>query len=818
MEQDSSFFIRRLVENVSDAMIASDPDFSIREWNPQAVALYGFTREEALGHRIVDLTHREYTDCTREDVLAEFQQTGQWQGEVIERTKSGRMIRVYCKVSKIYSQAGDYIGIVSVNRDITDARLREIRRERVYRIYRLIAEAAAACTGRRQLGQCVADGFATVPGIRGAVIVLTADPRTESPRIVCASPGVEDNLVQSLTEDASLNNRLNHRDGTVIVEDTRQTGDGSIRLDVLRDYGYTALLACGIRSPETTAIGTLYLLTDRYMHVCDDDMHHMKNYSHMLASAVHRVTAHEAHKISERKFRTIFENILDVFFRIEPDGTLRMLSPSGFDFIGKTDPTDVIGRSVQELMSIPRENLESFVNKVINEKTVHNYFWEFKDADGSLRQADINARVVPDHNGTPLFIEGIIRDVTDRVKMEAELRQKDRLENMGFLVGSVAHTFNNNLTAVLGNISVAKFHSGEDSRLAGFLDKAEAACLMARQTVQNLMMITGDLRPHQDYIEPETVIRAAVDTIRNRFQVRFVLNIPENLPRIKANEKLLKQVFIHILTNAAEAMDCPFIEESIDAAGAGVSDSDAADGNSADTVQDSGSSRIGTITIDAKVLTPPPDSSEAQVPAIEIRFEDTGPGIAPDARMRVFEPFFTTRSQSRGLGLSVSRSIVRRHDGSITLTSSEDTGTEVLIRLPVETPQTDTLDTREGLRILILEPETGVRTVFVELMKELGHRAEGVGTGRDFLNRFKYNIDKQMPFDVVFIDMGARDSQSGLNLLHLIRKSDSGIRAIATTGYPDHIAANQFEDLGFDGRLLKPFRLDAVEAELNRIL
>ena len=460
MKQDSGFFFRRLVNDVSDAMIAADPDMLIREWNKAAESLYCYSRAEAQGKPMAELVRREYVGITKKKAVEFFQKTGEWNGEVFDYTSDGRRLRIQTFISKIHGVTGELIGIVAINRDITEQRRRQLRDNRNSQIYRLLAEASATCKTKVDLCTMIVDRILSIVGAKTVFLHLNSNDDQEE--CVCISSGDNVNLIDFLTQDTSILEQVYQRGERIYVENLHQTTKNAEWVDLLRQHGYRSMLVAPIGISEYDPVGLFCVLTDKSLDICEDDKKYMENFSNMMASALHRVVIEEQSRSNEHKLRTIFEHIIDVYFRIKPDGILETISPSGLALFRYTDEATIIGQNIRSWMFAKNTAFDLFLSDLFLSKSVKNYDFQAKTSSGETLEMEVNARFVTDSSGGTKYIEGIMRDITERKRMEAELRQKAKLENMGFLIGSVAHSFNNNLTAVLGNISLSQ-HYAEDN-------------------------------------------------------------------------------------------------------------------------------------------------------------------------------------------------------------------------------------------------------------------------------------------------------------------------------------------------------------------
>ncbi len=250
-------------------------------------------------------------------------------------------------------------------------------------------------------------------------------------------------------------------------------------------------------------------------------------------------------------------------------------------------------------------------------------------------------------------------DITERKRAEEQLRQKQRLEGLGILAGGIAHDFNNLLVGILGNASLALDILGPATqardRLEDLISASERAAALTRQ----LLAYAGKEQPVTRPIDLSAVVRELVGLLRTSIprNVYLTLDLDDLLPSVNADPTQLQQVIMNLVINAAEAIpeDMP------------------------GKVRISTAARRPNAEDDAHALMPLPGSDKIWV---ALTVTDTGQGMTPEVRSRIFDPFYTTKFTGRGLGLSAVLGIVKAHQGTITLKTSPGAGTTFTLLLP----------------------------------------------------------------------------------------------------------------------------------------
>ena len=479
--------------------------------------------------------------------------------------------------------------------------------------------------------------------------------------------------------------------------------------------------------------------------------------------------------------RLLLNDVSDAIIASDTEHVIREWNPAAEKLYGYTRD-EVAGLTVLEVTC--RRYLDTTREEVLKQFD-RDGFWEGdvreKHKDG--RSILVHTRVSQVHSVTGEYIGlvAINRDITQERKIQEEFLQKSRLEFMGFLIGSVSHLLNNHLTAILGSISVSRHYAKDHDKIQNFLSKAEQACFSIRNTIRQLMFVSGDVSPVYRSLDIHSVIQQAIRSCQSCPDIRFHLNTEPDLPKLWGNPDHLLLVFRNIFDNAVEAME-----------------------------------NSGDISITAAIDNEFVPENNSGLPGVTIRVTDTGPGIAAELYSKVFEPFFSTRNEARGLGLAVSRSIVRQHGGSIMVASPDTGGAQVVISLPVPTPGT-CKNKENPVRILVFEPDDLMCQVLCDLIRELGCFVCGATTGRESFDEFSKYLEDDNAFNLVILDIDGENPEAVNTTIARIRKEIPNIRVIAASGNTAHPLRAEFAIRGFTGWLTKPYRLEDIEKEISRV-
>lgn len=368
------------------------------------------------------------------------------------------------------------------------------------------------------------------------------------------------------------------------------------------------------------------------------------------------------------------------------------------------------------------------------------------------------------------------RHLEERERMEEERIRTQKLEGLSALAGGVAHDFNNLLTAVLGNVSLLKLRDPGGNY--DLIDDVERACLRARDLTRQLLGFSKASVPVRRVFDPGPVIRdTAVFALRGT-NARCEVDLPDDLWRLDADEAQVAQVVQNLALNAAQAMPGG-----------------------------------GTVRLTAgNVPTDPPQ--------VRISVQDHGPGIPAEHVQTIFDPYFTTKPEGSGLGLTTCHSIVTRHGGRMDLDTGPR-GTTFHVFLPAShAPPTQHMKNPAvgipgGGRVLVMDDDPSVRRVAGLMLRHLGYDPEFACDGQEALQRYR---DAESPWAAVIFDLTVPGGMGGKDAIRHLLQIDPEVRAVVSSGYSEDPVMNDFRTYGFRGMLAKPYTLQELASALDSVV
>ena len=502
-----------------------------------------------------------------------------------------------------------------------------------------------------------------------------------------------------------------------------------------------------------------------------------------------RRRAEEALRQSEERYRDLFENANDAIFIVDADlhyvdvnkKAVALLGYSKEELLAMriTDviPSEQLSRSQVEFEKLrSRGSYEKFVGKI-------------RTKDGRWLDVEINSSAIVS-DGKVSGSRDILRDITDRKKLEEKLLRSQKLESLSAFAGGLAHDFNNLLTAILGNISLAKFDR-PDNTIYSRLEEAEKATLRAQHLTQQLLTFARGGTPVMKTISIHELVKDTIAFALRGSRSRSELSISDNLKPVEADDSQLTQVINNLITNADQAM-----------------------------------SEGGTIKVTCENVALTGDSG-VPLPSgdyVKISVTDGGVGIPRDQFEKIFDPYFTTKQKGRGLGLATSYSIIKRHGGHIAVESEPGTGTTFSVYLraagkgaPWE--NTDGVIVPRGSgRILVMDDEEIIRDVADGILSRLGYEVECASNGAHAVEVYAQAKEKGRPFDVVIMDLTVPGGMGGKETLKKLREIDPGVTAIVSSGYSNDPIMAEYGKYGFRGVVCKPYTIKELSDAVQRVI
>jgi CheY-like chemotaxis protein len=383
----------------------------------------------------------------------------------------------------------------------------------------------------------------------------------------------------------------------------------------------------------------------------------------------------------------------------------------------------------------------------------------------------------------------------------------------------MARDFDQILTNVVGNLTIAKNLNGPHNAIAVRLNEIERSLQRARDLIEQMFSISPEQSEPRIRAQLEPEVQQAVAEVLRGTMIRAEYLFPRNLPEIDIDQEAFSHAIRNIVTNSVQAMD-------------------------------KGVVRFSAENIPHTQFTYRPDLPLKVGDYVCLHIQDQGHGISDKALPRVFEPYFTTRSGSQGLGLTTALSSIQRMGGTILVDSTPGVGTTVSIYLPAATGATVTqplssftspiaisstahsatggmprLGHTSALpkaihkrRILLMDDEQMILDIVSRMLGHLGYEVTTCTDGSQAIAAFAKSKSHSEPFDVVMMDLVIPNGVGGQDAVHTIKKIDPGARVIASSGHLEHPVMLDHKRFGFNAVLEKPYKLEKLQQVIEAVI
>ena len=392
----------------------------------------------------------------------------------------------------------------------------------------------------------------------------------------------------------------------------------------------------------------------------------------------------------------------------------------------------------------------------------------------------------------------VVRDISERSWTERELVKARQMESIAALSGGIAHDYNNLLTAIIGNITLAQTYLDPDDKVFLLLSQALAASQTAKDLTQKLITFSKGGTPDKKPADVAKLVKSAAEFTLSGSNLKCNYQFPENLAPVEVDSRQIGQAIHNVIMNAREAMP-----------------------------------HGGPLEVSAENVKSDNDSPGLRNGKyVKISITDQGKGISKKNLNRIFNPYFSTKKldnkKGTGLGLSICHSIIKKHGGNVTVSSSYGKGATFNIYLPsangkvvdqrdAETPEQEIPIFGEG-RILVMDDEAMIRKLAGELLTYLGYTVDFALDGSEAVKRYKKALDSNAPFDAVILDLTVKGGMGGKKAIQQLAKIDPHVIGILSSGYCNDPLIAEYERYGFMGVVTKPYTISELGEKLNQVL
>ncbi len=443
-----------------------------------------------------------------------------------------------------------------------------------------------------------------------------------------------------------------------------------------------------------------------------------------------------------------------------------------------------------------RNRGEQWIRDCLAEKSGNLIEVQIVRPNGDVRTLTLTSEVAVDENGLPARMVGTCQDVTDSRRAQKGAFARLKLETIGTLASGIAHDFNNLLGGVLAQADLALMELATGAHPEEELKRIRNVAIQGAGIVRQLMIYAGKESEDPELIDVSQIVREMGDLLKVSVSKHVTLetDLGRELPAVRANPAQLRQILINLITNASEAMG----------------DRDGVIRLTTRRVTVSGAAAISKNVTEGDY--------------VQLEVSDTGCGMPPEFCDRVFDPFFTTRSAGRGLGLAVVQGIVRKLLGAVEVTSEPGKGTTFQVSLPSQVGVGATATTIRSddeapalsrkATILIVEDEDILRQAVAKMLQRTGFEVLEAANGSAAIDLLRAHSGR---IHAILLDMtipGCSSQQVVAEALQVVPDS----KVIVTSAYSEEMVMTTISSPLIRGFIRKPFRLGKLVQAFQDVL
>jgi len=809
---------RAFADQVTDAFYLHDEHGTIVDVNQQACESLGYSREELIG-MMPEQFDADIVHHSKADIMGQLKAGKDVRFDTYHRRKDGSVFPAEVRM-RPFSEGGRMLNVALVSdiseRKRTESTLRRLNRELI---------AISSCTqvlmrseNEQDLLDDLCKTICDTSGYRMAWVGFAEHDAAKSVRPV-AQHGFTKGYLEGIHISWANTKQGGGPTGTAIRTGKTQVNKDfatNPRMAPWRDdalkRGYHSSIALPLKIGASDQ-GCLAIYSDEFDAFADDEVKLLEELAVDLSFGIDVLRTREEHRqaesalrASEERYRTIFQNSAMGIFRSTIEGRFLELNPAMAKMLGYDSPAQALREitDIGEQFYIHAEDRQQVIARQLRGTSdTGQHFCHYKRRDGKEWFANLYLKTIRDAEGKPVFFDGIIEDITERVKAEQDreklqeqLLQAQKMESVGRLAGGIAHDFNNILSVIIGYTELA-MRDKEDSKRHAHLEQVRKA---AHRSVNLTRQLLGFAR--KQIVLPKVLdLNETVESLLKLLQrligedITLVWQPGEGLGLVNIDPSQFDQILTNLAVNARDA------------------------------IEGQGTIRIETRNADLDAAYCDEHPWAAPGSYVLISFSDNGHGMDKEIRAHAFEPFFTTKELGKGtgLGLATVYGIIKQNKGFIDIDSARGQGTTISIYLPryadehVQSEKSDV--TAEGIEqghetILIVEDEIGILQMAKLVLEQCGYQVLTATSAKQAMRQVEgYAKGIQLLVtDVVMPEMNGRELANHMLSLH------PEMRCLYMSGYSgDTISRHGVLDEGVHF-IQKPFSTSDLTTMVRRVL
>jgi PAS domain S-box-containing protein len=568
--------------------------------------------------------------------------------------------------------------------------------------------------------------------------------------------------------------------------------------EMLAELGAESFVAAPLTDHKGQTVGLMGVVDRKPMDNVQLAETTLQIFAARAGAEIERKRFEEDLAAEKERLAVTLRSIGDGFITIDNDGKVVMMNNVAEKLTGmKSD--QAIGKALHQVFNIRHERTrkpcQDILQRIVESGTVAGLGGHaiLISLDGAECLIETSAGPIRDKINRKSGVVLVFRDVTEKNRMEEERRKAEKLESLGVAAGGIAHDFNNLLTAIIGNVSLAQLSLQPGDGINERLNTAKKASVRAQELAQQLLTFAKGGAPVK---KTASIAQLITDTVKFSLRgsnVRADFDLPHDLWPAEVDPAQMSQVIGNLAINAEEAMPA------------------------------GGLLRVSCENFE---FTSAVGELAALHPGryLKITVRDEGIGIPAEHIKKIFDPYFSTKPKGSGLGLATSYSIVKSHDGLITVESKPGCGSAFFVYLPASSRPARTEKKRTpqpakgGGRILIMDDEEVICALVTHTLTPLGYAVTETNDAPAAIKTYQQAMKDGQPFDAVIMDLTIPGGMGGQEAIKKLKVIDPNIKAIVSSGYATDPVMSRHRDYGFCAMLAKPYEVTDLGRVVNEVV
>jgi PAS domain S-box-containing protein len=769
---------RSIIEYTLDGIITMNDQGLVQSMNPAAEKMFGFPAKELVGQSVSKIIPQRL-------FLHDMAALGR--GTMMAMGHRQNYYPFPIEISLSEMKADNKKNYVALIRDVTE-------RKRSEETLKHIGLGVSSSTGEEF--------------VRSLVKQLSKALQTDFSFLVeTTKKNEEDNTCTlAIAEHGHIRSKMNFKLANSACEEVLKRGFRAFpsevrekfpKDDILKELAAESFVAMPLVDHKGKTVGLMGVIDTKPMDNVQIAESTLQIFAARAAAEIERKRFEEDLNAEKERLAVTLRSIGDGFIATDMDGNVVLINNVAERLTGWRQE-QILGKPLLEIFNIlnerTRKPCSTMLDRIVDTGSVVGTANHaiVVSREGVERLIEISAAPIRDKTSRKLGTVLVFRDITEKEHLEAERRKAEKLESLGVAAGGIAHDFNNLLTAIIGNLSLSLITLPPEDEMYERLAAAKKASLRAQELAQQLLTFAKGGAPIKKTASIGQLIHDTVTFSIRGSSIRSEFETPEDLWPVEVDSGQISQVVNNLAINAEQAMP-------------------------------SG----GTLSVKCENFFLPEESASLSPlrvgKYVKITVHDEGIGIPEEYLKKIFDPYFTTKPKGSGLGLATSYSIVKNHDGLITVESKVGVGSVFSIYLPATDKQVAferaRTDPAKGKgRILALDDEEAICELVKAALTPLGYDVTTVQDGAAAIDAYKTAIDEDRKFDAVISDLTIPGGMGGAECIKRLIEIDPGVKAIVSSGYAMDPVMSRYREYGFCACIAKPYEVSDLGHIVHEVL